>query len=133
MKNAVATGLEGLLFKRNFPEVINITYDLSKLLIQVSFYQCNDEVINLEFSKVVGFRVLDEGNLLEFWNEGRPHGWVWEVVENGWFDLEKTRDGFLLAHLEDMKPREFLVLGISDCVSVLTYRSPIISEIKNVN
>lgn len=36
----------------------------------------------LNLSKVIGFRVLDEGNLLEFWNEERPQGWVWEVVEN---------------------------------------------------
>lgn len=132
MKATIATGVEQLPFMYDFPEVIRISYDLTKLLIQVSFYQFNDEIINLEFNKVVGFRVLDEGNLLEFWNERRPQGWVWEITENGWFDLERTREGFTLGYLDDMKPREFLVLGINDCVSVLTYNSPIISEVKKM-
>jgi len=131
MKESIAIEIERLPFKHNFPEIINIAYDLTKLSIQVSFYQFNDEIINLEFSKVVGFRVLDEANLLEFWNEERPQGWVWEITENGWFDLERTRDGFTLGYLDDMKPREFLVLGIADCISVLTYNSPIISDVRN--
>lgn len=77
MKTTIAIGVEGLPFMYDFPEVINISYDLAKLSIQVSFYKFNDEIVNLEFSKVIGFRVLDEGNLLEFWNERRPQGWVW--------------------------------------------------------
>ncbi len=131
MKDAVSIGIEELPFIHSLPEIIKIEYDIITLSIDAFFYQLNDETVNLKFENIVGFRVLDEGNILEFWNKKRPQGWVWEVLENGWFDLEKTRGGFVLGYIDDNRPKEYIVLGVNDCVSVLTYSSPIISEVKN--
>lgn len=72
----------------------------------------------LVFDGVVGFRVLDERDLAEFWNEqSEPNGWLWEVQSGGWCDLERARSTFSSAALfTDM--REYLVVD-DKCISVL--------------
>ena len=53
----------------------------------------------LEFRFPRGFRVLDEGDLLEFWGtefwkSGLAQGsFLFEVLRGGWFDLEAQRSG----------------------------------------
>jgi hypothetical protein len=80
---------------------------------------------SLVFSSPVGFRVLDERDLLEFWNDfSEPNGWLWEVLGGGWLELESAREGFLD---RDLLPelREFLVVG-DMCVSVICARPPVL-------
>lgn len=44
----------------------------------------------MDFEVASGFRVLDEGDLLEFWAaEVRVPGWLWRVTGGGWLDLEQ--------------------------------------------
>jgi hypothetical protein len=116
-------------FKNNFPdsnpEIFNISYDLWTLKLTLGF-DGNSKPIYIIFKNVIGFRVLDEGNLLEFWDkEVRTSGWLWKVESGGWFELEKLRSGFLAQHLGQSN-KEYLVTGINDCVSVLADSEPII-------
>lgn len=77
----------------------------------------------LVFQNVFGFRVLDERDLLEFWNTySEPHGWLWEVKAGGWHDLERKRATF---NSGECVPsiREFLVAD-DMCVSVLCADPP---------
>src|SRR5262249_27626318 len=47
------------------------------------------------FRDPVGFRVLDERDLCEFWNAySEPNGWLYEVHEGGWLELERKRELF---------------------------------------
>src|SRR5690606_6455845 len=51
------------------------------------------------FRQPVGFRVMDEMDITEYWNTySEPHGWLWEVVSGGWLDLERRRPTFWRAH-----------------------------------
>lgn len=127
MKDAVSIKVDGLPFENKVPEVVRVSYDVPTLSIDVKSFDMDEDKATVKFDRIVGFRVLDEGDLLEFWNDQRPSGWLWEVVENGWFDFEKTRDEFLSAYHED-KMKEYLILGINDCVNVLTLSTPIISN-----
>ena len=103
------------------PEVTEIRYDLSVLRVTLDFASGDDPVC-VEFRGVRGFRVLDEGDLLEFWDpETRPAGWIWKVHGGGWRDLETSRSGFLSG---DRDYAEFLVLGNDDCVSVFAEAEP---------
>ncbi|WP_437921454.1 hypothetical protein [Sphingobacterium sp. LRF_L2] len=131
MKNAVSIATADLPFVNTVPEIIKVEYDMVTLSVDVLFHEQNEATVNLKFDKIVGFRVLDEGNLLEFWNKQRAKGWLWEVVENGWFDLEKKREGFILGYYDDHNTKEYIILGIDDCVSIITYSNPVISGIKN--
>lgn len=125
MKDAVSIKVDGLPFEHKVPEVVRVSYDIPTLFIDVKSFDMDEDKATIKFDRILGFRVLDEGDLLEFWNDQRPKGWLWEVLENGWFDFEKTRDEFLSACHED-ELKEYLILGINDCVSVLTLSTPII-------
>ena len=75
------------------------------------------------FAQPVGFRVLDERDLCEFWehyHEG--HGWLYEVEEGGWLELETARSLF---NSPSVFPglREFLIVD-DQCISVLTVHPP---------
>ncbi|MCL2918486.1 hypothetical protein [Shewanella litorisediminis] len=73
----------------------------------------------LTFEKLLGFRVLDEGDLLEYWAElSLSNGWLYEVSEGGWLEQESLRSGFMAS--SHHSPREFLVVTEKECISVLT-------------
>src|SRR5690606_9262032 len=107
------------------PVVARVEYDIWTLRVVLEF-EGHNEPVYLEFDRVGGFRVLDEGQLSAFWGkEARADGWLWEVTSGGWHALESTRDDFVLG----LPPlgegcREFIVLGVDDCVSVITWAQP---------
>jgi hypothetical protein len=76
------------------------------------------------FKNVIGFRLLDEGNLTEFWGENRVSGWLWKVKSGGWFDLEKSRKAFTEGYIENDSRKEYLILGINDCISIISLSEP---------
>lgn len=116
------------LSNKSNPEIYNVNYDLWTLKITLSFSDHPNPVYVI-FKNVVGFRVLDEGNLLEFWdNDIRVPGWIWKVESGGWFELEKLRSGFLAQH-HGTNHDEYLISGINDCVSVIAKSEPIIIDI----
>ncbi|AWI26830.1 hypothetical protein [Flavobacterium pallidum] len=114
----------GLVTKSN-PEIYNVSYDLWTLTITLGFDDVNGPVYVI-FKNVIGFRVLDEGDLLEFWNDDvRVPGWIWKIESGGWFELEKLRTGFLTQHHKESHD-EFLVSGMNDCVSIIAESEPVI-------
>jgi hypothetical protein len=111
----------------SLPEINNINYDLWTLKITLYFSEIS-RPIYIIFKDIVGFRVLDEGNLLEFWdNEVRTSGWIWKVESGGWFELEKLRSGFL-AQYHGNSHNEFLISGINDCISIIAESDPVIFD-----
>ncbi len=109
------------------PELARIIYDAGSL--SIGAYLDAAPVATVRFESVVGFRVLDEGDLLEFWPTcSFPNGgWLWEIHEGGWFDFESTRPGFVGIKYEG--PSEFLVLGENECVSVTSHDRPVVTGI----
>ena len=81
------------------PEITNVSYDLWYLQITL-WFENKKPPIYVRFDGIRGFRLLDEGDLLEFWSDDRPAGWLWEIEKGGWFDLEKFREGFLSGRTE---------------------------------
>lgn len=73
--------------------------------------------------EVEGFRVLDEGQLLEFWGDDSKDHWVFEVLDNGWLATESARETAPFI-AENGQLKEYLVAGINDCVSILDYEYP---------
>ena len=116
---------EALRFKGE-SEVVNVTYDLYTLRVSISFAG-QDDLVYADFLSVGGFRVLDEGDLNEFWQpEARAAGWLWTIAAGGWFDLERQRSGFLIGAHDSFS--EYLVCGINDCVSVIAAADPKLSS-----
>jgi hypothetical protein len=78
------------------------------------------------FRGALGFRVLDERELTEFWNTySQPQGWLWEVKRGGWLDLETMRPNL---NLLQFPAREFFVVD-EFCVSVWSPEPPEFSEL----
>ncbi|WP_139798645.1 hypothetical protein [Andreprevotia lacus] len=81
------------------------------------------KVVIAKFKDVAGFRVLDEGNLLEFWPTCSAHnGWLFQIFEHGWLDLESSRAGFLLDKKTGVS--EFFIASQNSCINILSSREP---------
>lgn len=105
-------------------EVISVTYNAQNLEIVVATANHSRTVT---FNQPGGFRVLDEGDLLEFWPTfSTSSGWLFEIYQDGWKSLESTRWGFTSG--EHCCKREFLIVGMNACVSVLCFDAPELIE-----
>ena len=105
-----------------YPEITDIHYDLWVLRLTLFFAGAKNPTY-VHFEAVEGFRVLDEGQLLEFWGEGRPGSWLCSIQSGGWLSLEQSRQG-APSLSEPTELQEYLVAGINDCVSVIAYEEP---------
>lgn len=77
------------------------------------------KVAMVRFPWVVGFRLLDEGDLLEFWPPcSAENGWLFLIKKNGWFDLEISRRGF--TREKDQGVSEYFVASQNSCLSILS-------------
>lgn len=106
----------------NPTDVFEIQYGKSGLLIRVDPDLTGRAV---HFGDPIGFRVLDEGDLLEFWEDGEydSNGWIFRIVSGGWLDFERSRKGFFSSSdREDIT--EYLVATASDCVNILSMSDP---------
>ena len=75
------------------------------------------------FGEVAGFRLLDEGDLLEFWPVcAQDNGWLFRINANGWFDLEASRPSF--SREQGLGLSEYFIASQNSCVSVLSIEAP---------
>ena len=100
----------------------DVRYDTTSLVVTLT--SPDDRIAaTLTFTDVVGFRVLDEGDLLEFWPDcASDHGWLFRITAHGWFDQEIARRGFLHDRVPGLG--EFFVASQNDCISVLAGQPP---------
>ena len=83
------------------------------------------------FKSIVGFRVLDERDLCEYWNDySELNGWLYEVHSGGWIDLEKKRPLFN-SHDFHKDLKEYFVVD-DKCINVMTTETPEIIQTKEV-
>ncbi|AHH21278.1 hypothetical protein NONO_c65080 [Nocardia nova SH22a] len=80
------------------------------------------------FREPIGFRVMDEAALIEYWNTySEPQGWLWEVVRGGWLDLERQRPAFWQGREVGWFREYFLV--DEHCVNVIAVEPPEIIDL----
>ena len=124
----LANNLTEVAAKLGIPEVTEVSYDLWVLRVTLTFEK-QEQPVYVHFEGVQGIRMLDEGDLQEFWSNGAcTNGWLFEIERGGWFDLECTREGFVSK--PEIGLREYLVAGVNDCVSVLSYEAPTVHQPK---
>jgi hypothetical protein len=103
-------------------EVIAVSFDVRVLRVTVDLVRTRDWVY-MDFRFPRGFRVLDEGDLLEFWGGSHPPDcFLFQVKGGGWLDLEAKRAGFASTQRENVT--EYLVASEMNCVSVLAIEPP---------
>ena len=105
-------------------ELTRVSYDLHTLSVQVESANIR---LRVSFNAPTGFRVLDEGDLLEFWPAcSSNNGWLYEITQGGWLAFEAGRNGFLSNQVKGL--REFFVAGENECVSVFALEEPLVLE-----
>ena len=74
-------------------EVLRVHYDVSShASLSVDLSSESHGHFRVSFDRCSGLRVIDEGQICEFWNTySQPNGWLWVVQSGGWFDLESQR------------------------------------------
>ena len=108
------------------PEVIRTEFEPDDLIVTVRSLSSGLEY-SLRFGAVIGFRVLDERDLLEFWPEcsTMSGSWAFEISSGGCLAGEFKRSGSLIGHMCP-EAREFFVAGCNSCVSVIGWDEPIL-------
>lgn len=88
--------------------------------------------LDIHFSSTAGFRLLDEGNLIAYWESGafRSNYHVYEVLSGGWTNGEPLPDG-ILSNREFINYREWFIATTNKCMTVLSGDEPLIREITN--
>ena len=118
-----ASAIEFTKYSGNSTYIESLNYDLD--FLKVVIVAMSNIRIEVSFHQPIGFRCLDEGDLLEFWgNTEITSNWILQLHESGWLDQECNRDGFLS---KDTELKEFLVKGRNDCLNVLSTENPNIS------
>jgi hypothetical protein len=83
----------------------------------------------ITFENPLGFRVVDERDLMEYWPVcSTPAGWIFQIHSGGWLEQERRRPGSLMP---DTYPdvKEYLITSIEDCVSVFSLDAPTLTAL----
>ncbi|MBW3499914.1 hypothetical protein [Janthinobacterium sp. NKUCC08_JDC] len=104
-------------------DIHSVAYD-GGLSIRVLRNRNTDDGVEVTFTHVDGFRLLDEVPLAEYWiGEGFPSGYpVLEVFDGGWAKEEDERLGYT------QSLREWLIVTAGACVSVFSKHEPEIHD-----
>ncbi len=122
MSQVVADAVAGAPCFRSSRYLAGVHYDTGKLVVTVMSPDEGTSAL-VTFAEVIGFRVLDEGRLLEFWPAcSGDKGWLFHIRANGWLDQEIARRGSLLEKLPGLN--EYFMAGENDCISVLAGQAP---------
>ena len=106
--------------------VRSIQYNWGELIVHIQGE--NFSYARVIFKDPVGFRVLDERDLLEFWpTYSEPNGWLYEVESGGWIELEMMRDG-LVSKSFMPKIKEYFLVD-DKCISVICIEPPEIHDL----
>ena len=106
--------------------VRSLSYDGEVLTIEIQAE--GSSFARVVFHRPAGFRVLDEGDLCEFWNTySQPNGWLYQVEEGGWLELESHRKLFNSPDFFPGLVEYFLVDEM--CISVLAVQPPEIQDL----
>jgi hypothetical protein len=105
-------------------DIHSIVYD-GPLSIRILRNRNQDDGIEVTFSQVDGFRLLDEVLLAEYWiAEDFPSGYpVLEVFDGGWAKEEDKRLGYTQTQ------REWIIVTAGACVSVFSRYDPEIRDV----
>ena len=105
-------------------EIKTLSYTEAKLSVELEFYKDNKGA-EITFTSIIGFRLLDEGDLCDYWSEiNLKIDWLFEVQQGGWLEFESRRDDFLSKNHDGVQ--EFLIISNNDCVNVICYEVPTI-------
>jgi len=118
---------------RDESDIVEASLGRSGLRVLVeAFPRDTDARLGIEFHFEVarGFRYLDEGDLLAYWQSkafASGHH-LFEIKAGGWLDQERQRTGMLSTTDAVGSFREWFICTSNGCMNVLSVNEPLIRE-----
>src|SRR5258706_7702238 len=127
---AVATG--GEYSRTSESDVVRLHFDLRdlKIILHTAAADGSDAAVEYRFRRPHGFRWLDDGDLVRYWESGAfPRGHhLFEITSGGWRAQEMQLRG-MLSVTDSIGTREFFVCTTNGCVNVLSASEPQVAEV----
>lgn len=123
----------GKTFSRDIEsDVVEVTYSHStglRIIIDTGTDRFSPLIVEVTFPSVNGFRYLDEGDLIRYWesNEFKGGHHIYEILDGGWINGE-TLDPGLLSVSSSVGQREWFVATTNYCVTIIGCTEPLIRE-----
>jgi hypothetical protein len=112
-------------------DVVELSYAAGELRVVVATRSVDghDLQVQFEFDGPRGFRVLDEGDLIRYWQARIfPPGYhLFEITSGGWRHQETQIPG-MLSVSDAIDSREWFVATTNTCINVLSAGPPRVSE-----
>jgi hypothetical protein len=118
---------------RRESDIAELSLGLTGLRVVVHVnHRDSDEQLQVEYYFDVprGFRFLDEGDLLRYWDTGVFSGdhQLFEILSGGWIDQECKFPGMLSVTSAVGTFREWFICTSNGCINVLSVNEPLIRE-----
>lgn len=119
--------------EKNLYDIGELSLGVSGLRIVVTAIdKLNKELTQIEihFEVARGFRVLDEGDLLAYWQAKvfEPGYCLYEITSGGWLEQENQFPDMLTVTNAVGHFREWFICTANNCVNVLSVHPPLIRE-----
>lgn len=112
-------------------DVVELSYASGHLLVVADTRSADGQNLHVhfEFDGPRGFRVLDEGDLIRYWEAGifAPGYHLFEITRGGWRQQETQTPG-MLSVSDAIGSREWFVATTNTCVNVLCAAPPRVSD-----
>ncbi len=126
-----ATPIGGRYSQQSESDIVSLAYasGVLHLLIDTVSGEGRQLSVEVEFDGPRGFRLLDEGDLLRYWEAKvfSPGHHVFEITSGGWRAQETQLSG-MLSVSNAIGTREWFVATSNTCVNVLCAAPPRVSE-----
>ena len=125
-------------FSKKESDIIDFQWtDNFGLKITISTWENSENQIGIEyeFGGFNGFRYLDEGDFLGYWDSPDfKNGFhLFRIIKGGWKSGEVTQNGILDISRAVDELNEFFIATTNGCLTVLAYEKPTITEIELKN
>ncbi|WP_076453924.1 hypothetical protein [Zobellia uliginosa] len=125
-------GKEYFSIKRE-SDIIDFQWTVFGLKITISTWKNSEKQIGIEyeFGGFNGFRYLDEGDFLSYWDlPDFKNGYhLFRIIKGGWKSGEVMQSGILDVSRAVDDLNEFFIATTNGCLTVLAYEKPRITEI----
>jgi len=116
---------------RTRSDIAELTLGITGLKVVVQTYLRNSDqklAVEYHFDTPRGFRFLDEGDLLNYWETGafsEDHQ-LFEILSGGWMEQECSFPGMVSTTSAVGTFREWFICTTNGCINVLSVNEPLI-------
>lgn len=115
-------------------DIIELIFSVTGLRVTVitGSSKFTNVYLDIHFKNINGFRLLDEGDLIAYWESGlfNVNHHIYEILSGGWSNGESLESG-MLSVSSSIGTKEWFIATTNRCLTVLSSSEPQINEFIN--